>query len=223
MLPTFNNFDISIIGKAHYTQKLNCQDHVFFKNEKDRIIGIVADGIGSLPFSEFSSFLYSTSILTLLCNLNLNIINDNNLSDILDLHILHVNKLLVSIIGDNFLDKSLGSTIILYIITNESTSIYSKGDGFYGVDTLNNGKAFSELNGNDKRIYNCTFVQNFKTETKNIKSVWVSTDGLRYSNLLKDSLKNINEYFCKLFDIIKIESYSEKLLDDLAICVSVKD
>lgn len=221
-LPKFNDFEISIIGKNHKDRNLNCQDQCFSLATDDRQIGIVADGIGSFRFSEVGSFLYCARILKLLSEMKIETLKsfckDGCLSKLMDYSIAEFNRMILDKIFQDSFKESFGSTVVLYIITDEMSYIFSKGDGFFGIN-----EALFEIIGNKNYIEFCTFEKNFEIETKNLQSVWVSTDGLRFSPTLKKNLKELPDKFANLFDVIKSEVKQEVLLDDFGLAVSVRD
>lgn len=218
----FNNFQITLPGKSHKSRGLNCQDQAFCSRTSDRIIGLVADGIGSIQYSEVSSFLYSTSIINCIEQISLMALNKMNLCEVFEDHILTINKTLGSILKIEHLNLCLGSTIVLYVITEEFTSIYSKGDGFYGI-TTKPLTSIIELKGNNHYIDLCTFERNIKIPTSEVKSVWVATDGLRFSRKLKNELEEPDVLFPYIFETIKKEYENDLMLDDFGIAISVED
>lgn len=215
MAKTFNIFEIVIQGERHHQYKENCQDHAFSNVN----IGIVSDGVGSLPYSEFTSFLLSSSVLKFLSEIDFDEIKDKKdveiylLNEISD-HIRYTKDTCFYFLRDEEKIRCDGATLIFYIITPEYTYIFSQGDGYYGIND-----DIYKVEGNHNYIDFCTLKFEQKIETEKVDKIWVSTDGLRYSSILMDKLMN-GTNMNDLEDVIREEEKLGILRDDLGMVIS---
>lgn len=208
----FEDFSITIPGKYHREHLLNCQDHAFTDAFQNTIIGIVSDGVGSLEYAEFASLLMASGTLKYLKRLK----NYDNIARDVFEYIEEMKKYCLSFLREKERRNAYCATLLFFIITPEYFWIYTQGDGFYGVN-----KKIYEVKGNAQRIDDCTLELSYKGKTQDLDNIWVSTDGLRFSENIKQYLTN-GESKEHMFDLIKLEHEKDILNDDFGLALSYR-
>lgn len=218
-MESFKTFARTQIGKSHVKLQYNCQDYSFQYRDDDKIILIVADGVGGIPFSECSAILESFSIVSLLQNrtpLDLN--NKKVINHLITEQLKVVKQNVKNTIMSDYVDNSLyGNTLIVCTLTKDVCNIYAKGDGYYGV----NGD-IKEVIKNREFIADCVIQHQLEIPTDDISSVVIATDGLRFFPI-KDimlSTENIKLNFSSMDRIIS--DCKDNLEDDLGIGIISK-
>lgn len=214
-MKTFTSYNITLPGIAHLKQFQNCQDHAFTEKYSDLLIGVVSDGVGSLHYSEFTSLLMSSwTIKTIKENIDL-------LIKVPEQFIKAFNEELAKVKNDVFeylhpaVKRNCYAAILLfYVVTSEKTYVFVQGDGYYGI----NNDVY-KCEGNSHYIEDCTLELLTTENTADVESIWVSTDGLRYSEkimkyLMGHGAKNDIE------DLIRDEHKKEILRDDFGLALA---
>lgn len=176
-MESFKTFTRTQIGRSHVKLQYNCQDYSFQYRDDDKIILIVADGVGGIPFSECSAILESFSILSLLQNKTVLALNDKELiNHLITEQLKFVKQNVKSTIMSEYVNNSLyGNTLIVCTLAKDVCNIYAKGDGYYGV----NGN-IKEVIKNREFVADCVIQHQLEIPTDNISNVVIATDGLRF-------------------------------------------
>src|SRR5574338_763800 len=206
---TFTDFSINVPGTYHTDHFLNCQDHAFIEKQGNCMIGVVSDGIGSLPYSQFTSFLTASSILKYLKTFN----DYDNIIEKVENYLIYVRNSCFNFLRREEVKKCNGATLLFFVVTPKYSWIYAKGDGYYGVN-----KTLEYVHGNQPYIDECTLELKYKGRTDDIDCIWVSTDGLRYSKELQKYLSN-GRTKESIFGLVKEEHRNEILTDDLGLAL----
>lgn len=209
----FETFIRTQIGQCHYNLGYNCQDYSFEYQDDEKIILIVTDGVGGIPYSECSAILESFSILSLLRNRSsLDLNNKHLINSLIEGRLFLIKENIKYGISNDFLNNQIyGNTLIICTLTKDTCNIYAKGDGYYAID----GR-MQEVIKNRELVQDCIIDHRYEISTDYINNVLISTDGLRFfpkNTILSE--KGINENFTLMDNVIS--DYKSELRDDLAI------
>lgn len=214
-MKTFTSYNITLPGIAHLKQFQNCQDHAFTEKYSDLLIGVVSDGVGSLHYSEFSSLLMSSWTITQVKDEIEYLKNDP------EGFCKSFNGLLSSVKSEVFSNlhpaakqNCYAATLLFYVVTPEKTYVFVQGDGYYGI----NNDVY-KCEGNSHYIEDCTLELLTTENTADVESIWVTTDGLRYSEKI---MKYLMEHGVKndIEDLIRDEHKKEILRDDFGLALA---
>ena len=206
------SFNITLPGNYHITHLKNCQDHAFIEHSDNLIIGAVSDGVGSLDYSEFTSFLTASWAITEVKR------QINGIQTSPEAFCEYFNEefeVMKEGVFSNlrFADKRncYAATLLFYIVTPEYSYIFTQGDGYYGI----NEDSYM-VKGNSYYVEDCTLVFEKKIKTEDVERIWVSTDGLRYSEKIICAL-NEGKGEEELERIIRDEHNKKVLSDDFGL------
>lgn len=209
----FETFNRTQIGQCHYSLGYNCQDYSFEYKDDEKIILIVGDGVGGIPFSECSIILELFSILSLLKNLSPTTLNLKLvITDLIRNTLISIKNNIKNFVGNEYLNNQLyGNTLIVCTLTKDFCNIYAKGDGYYAI----NGQ-LQEILKNRELVQDCIIEHQIEVFTYFVNNVVISTDGLRFFPEKSVNLfKNINKNLALMDNVIT--DYKSDLRDDLAI------
>lgn len=184
----FQNAWTSVIGYTHHSLYYNNQDACAFYQDRDLIIGVVADGCGSCGSSEVGARLgvdFTVNFCRKTCG--------KQPFDGEAFHDAAIDYLQAIVNNQHtrekieFIDEHLLFTLVGFVVTPETTTVFHSGDGFFminGEETMldeNNRPAYlgKELYGHK------TTIKTKSLPTADINQLLVSTDGIRY---LRDAL-----------------------------------
>ena len=221
----FNNATASVMGSSHYKLYYNNQDSYAFHQDKNCIIGVVADGCGAGANSEVGAKLGVDFILNY-CKkhfqhspFNVNLLQ-NELIDYLR-NIVRNQQTNEEL---EFIENYLFFTIFGFIIQPKQTFVFHSGDGLY---CLNNKQVIVEQENRPQYfaknlISGNSHIETEYVETSKLKRILVATDGLIHlSDKFKSGekvmgMKSIDDFFDNdehFEDIISLP----KFLTDLSV------
>lgn len=179
----FQNAWTSVIGYTHHSLYYNNQDACAFYQDRDLIIGVVADGCGSCGSSEVGARLG--------VDFTINFCRKTCGSKPFDGGAFHDAAIdyLQGIVNNQhtrekieFIDEHLLFTLVGFVATPETTTVFHSGDGFYminGEETMldeNNRPAYL-----GKELYGYKAAIKTKSlPTADVNQLLVATDGIRY-------------------------------------------
>ncbi len=202
------SFNITLPGNYHILHLKNCQDHAFIDHSNELTIGVVSDGVGSLDYSEFTSFLTASWTIEEVKRRIARI--ETSPEDFCEYFNEELDVMKEGVFSNlRFVDKRkcYAATLLFYVITPEYSYIFTQGDGYYGI----NEDSYM-VKGNSYYVEDCTLVFERKIKTEDVERIWVSTDGLRYSEKIICAL-NSGRNAEDLEDLIRDE-HSKKVLND---------
>lgn len=214
-MKTFTSYNITLPGIAHLKQFQNCQDHAFAEKYSDLLIGVVSDGVGSLHYSEFTSLLTSSYTISYVKG-NIQLLKDKP-----EVFVSIFNKVIREMKEDVFeylhpavQRNCYAATLLFYVVTPEKSYVFVQGDGYYGINN-----DIYVCKGNSHYIEDCTLELLTVEDTVDVESIWVSTDGLRYSEKITDRLIKHGSK-SDIEHIIREEHNKEVLRDDFGLALA---
>lgn len=221
----FINATASVIGSTHQKLYYNNQDSYNFYQDKNCIIGVVADGCGSGSNSEVGAKL-GVDFVVNFCKKTFSYkpFDKNILENALVEYLRNIVKNQQTSEELDFIENYLYFTLFGFIIQAQQTFVFHSGDGFY---ILNEKEVVIEQENRPKYIAKTLISGNYTMETDQIETnklekLLVATDGLLHLNDRFLKAENV-ENMTKISDLFSNESYFEnivalpKLLTDLAI------
>ncbi len=186
----FKNAIASVIGSSHHKLYYNNQDSYAFYQDKNYIIGVVADGCGSAASSEVGSKL-GVNFIVNYCKkyFRQNVFREDLLRASLIEYLLNIVKNQHTSDELEFIKEYLFFTFFGFIIQPHQTFIFHSGDGLY---CLNDKEVIVEQDNRPeyiaKTLIGCsTYIEMESIETSKLERLLVSTDGLMHLN---DKFKN---------------------------------
>ena len=195
----------SVIGNFH--QRLNCnnQDALEFYQDKNIIIGVVADGCGSGSNSEVGSRL-SVNFVINFCRKHFTTatFDSQKLKVALIEYLSEIIKNQQTKEKLEFIENYLYFTLFGFVVQPNQTFIFHTGDGLY---YLNEKEVIVEQNNQPKYIVKNLVNGNVEIEvdiieTSKLNRLLISTDGLIQLNerFLKNEVINGNRKIADFFD-----------------------
>lgn len=226
----YNFATSSIIGSSHQKLLYNNQDAFDFYQDKNIIVGVVADGCGSGTNSEVGARL-GVNFIVNFCKNNFGKHKGGNtlfevekLKDALLNYLENIVRNQQTTEELEFIENYLFFTLFGFVITPKQTHIFHSGDGMY---ILNEQKVVIEQDNRPKYVAKNLISKNIEIETTSISTpalnrLMVATDGLLHlDDKLTEGIKVSD--LQKIEDMFDEDNYFDdmaalpKLLTDLAI------
>lgn len=182
---SFINASASLIGSTHQKLYYNNQDSYNFYEDKNCVIGVVADGCGSGANSEVGAKL-AVDFVVNFCKTNFSCqpFNKNVLEDALIEYLKNIVDNQQTTERLYFIENYLYFTLFGFIVQPYQTFIFHSGDGFY---MLNNKEVVIEQDNRPKYIAKRLIsgshsMETDCIETNKLEKLMVATDGLLHLN-----------------------------------------
>ncbi len=181
----FNNAIASVIGSSHYKLYYNNQDSYAFYQDRNCIVGVVADGCGSGANSEVGAKL-GVDFVVNFCKKHF---RHNSFSvDLLQNALIEYLRNIVKNQQTNeeleFIENYLFFTLFGFIIQPHQTFVFHSGDGLYQI---NDKQVIIEQENRPQYlaknlISGNSHIATEQIETNRLQKLLVSTDGLMHLN-----------------------------------------
>lgn len=181
----FNNAIASVIGSSHYKLYYNNQDSYAFYQDRNCIVGVVADGCGSGANSEVGAKL-GVDFIVNFCKKHFysNPFSVDLLESSLIEYLRNIVKNQQTSEELEFIENYLFFTLFGFIIQPHQTFVFHSGDGLYQI---NDKQVIIEQENRPQYlaknlISGNSHIATEQIETNRLQKLLVSTDGLMHLN-----------------------------------------